>query len=218
MADKINRMQLKGRLRRAGILDQADVYREEVRKRLIAENEKRGGHNVEANFLSWEKMWEVFGPAVERFEEEQAAAKKQAKQQAEDEARQKEEEKQTQKEKQESPPQLAGLPDTTTDEILDPAYTEADRGKQLRDALLWVAFEFDRVIKDTTDDGPVATLTAASSPPPNAFAVGMLRTYALSGLDKRRELFGRALNFATKTHDEARPEDDDSGSFLHELE
>jgi len=217
MADQINRMKLKGRLRRAGILDQADVYRDEVRKRIAAEEGGSGRDREAVNLASWEKMWQVFGPAVKRFEQEQAAAKEQAKQQAADEARRKEEEKQAQKEKQELLPQLAGLPDTTTDEILDPDYKETDRGKQLRDGLLWVAFEFDRVITDT-DDGPVATLTAASSPPPNAFAVGMLRTYALSGLDKRRELFGRALNFATKTHDEARPEDDDSGSFLHELE
>ena len=138
---------------------------------------------------SWAEMWRVFEPAVLKFEQ----AKSQDYQ------------------------QLAGLPDRTTDEILDPDYHERDRGKQLRDGLLWVALEFDRIIEDT-DSGPVAHLEDASIPPPNAFAIATLRTYALSSIEKRRELIARALAFADKTHEDAGAGGEDGGAFLHELE
>ena len=100
MADRINRMNLKNRLRGAGILDQADVYREEVRRRLVAEKGKKAGHNDAINLESWEEMWRVFGPVCERHEKSQDAT-----------------------------PQLVGLPDRTTNKILDPEYHERDRGK-----------------------------------------------------------------------------------------
>jgi len=194
MGDRLNRMNLKNRLRGAGILGPADVYREEVRQRLAKEagtSKGPGSRDRDAvNMASWEEMWRVFGPAVEKFE----------------------------KAKSQDYQQLAGLPDRTTNEILDPEYHERDRGKQLRDGLLWVALEFDRIIEDTADSGPVAHLEDASVPPPNAFAIATLRTYALSSIEKRRELIARALAFADKTHEDTGGGGEDGGAFLHTLE
>ena len=98
-----------------------------------------------------------------------------------------------------------------------PEYTEKDHGRQLRDGILWTVFEWMRVIKDTPE-GPVANIKAASKPPPNAFALFTLSTYALSDIDKRRELITRALAFATKSHDNVDQKDENQdnqpGGFL----
>ena len=151
-------------------------------------------------------MWQRFGPLCDAREAENAAAEAEIAAAAEPEP---------------APPQLQGLP-ANTDSILDPDYSEADPGKQLRDGLLWVAFEFLRVISDT-DAGPVADISAASKPPPNAFALLILSSYALSGADKRRELITRALAFATKSHSDSAPaaanvsSTEQAGGFLHEI-
>ena len=187
------------RLSSAGLRRQADAYRDQVRRR-IAKEQGGSKRNREAVLnAAYEEMWEVFKPAVEKYEEDKQAKQDKQNEQPENET-----------------PQLQGMPDRTTDDILDPKYAEKDPGKQLRDGLLWAALEFDRVIEDT-DNGPVAHLNDASSPPPNAFAVGTLRTYALSPTEKRRDLIGRALAFAAKTHDQPIPDSTDEGAFLHEL-
>jgi len=135
------------------------------------------------------EMWEQFRPIVERLEAGSSTGQA---------------------------PTLAGLP-TNTDSSLDPNYNEPDRGKQLRDGLLWAVMEFQRVIRDT-DSGPVANIEAANTPPPNAYALFVLSTYALSPIEKRRDLIGRSLPFASKAHDEvAATDSSDDGAFLHEL-
>ncbi len=166
----IDKLEICHRIAAAHLRVQADAYRNEVRLRLKAAPGPKASQE-ERNMKSWEVMWEVFEPAVLRWEGRMG---------------------------QESP--VKGLPGRTNKEILDPHYTERDPGKQLRDGLLWAALEFDRVIQDT-DEGPEAHLEDASLPPPNAFAVNILRIYALSPTEKRRELIGRALSFATKDHD-----------------
>ena len=150
-------------------------------------------------------MWDVFRPIVERYEADKAAVKA------------------AQNETVEPPaPQLIGLP-KLSDDLLDPDYTETDPGRQLRDGLLWTVFEWQRVISDAPE-GPVADIKAASKPPPNAFALFTLSTYALSGTDKRRELITRALAFATKSHDNVDPKDENQdeivqpGGFLDAIE
>ena len=115
-------------------------------------------------------------------------------------------------------PQLAGLP-ANPDSVVDPDYAEPDPGKQLRDGLLWAAFEWMRVVQQT-DSGPVANIAAASKPPPNGFALLTLSTYALSDIDRRRELITRALAFTTKSHSDM-PTEAASGTqtegFLHKI-
>jgi len=114
-------------------------------------------------------------------------------------------------------PQLKGLPEDL-DSVLDENYIEIDQGKQLRDGLLWAAMEFGRVIRDD-DDGPVARIDSASVAPPNAFALFTLSTYALSPIDKRRDLIARALSFATKASDPVpEPNSGVSGGFLDSIE
>ena len=197
----MNKKELSHRLGATRIRHQADAYRDEVRKRLIREGPTNRNREA-ANNASWEQMWEVFEPSVKYHEQQQQKMRelKEAKEDREDIA----------------PPQLQGMPERTTNDILDPEYAEKDPGKQLRDGLLWAALEFDRVIEDT-DKGPVAHLNDASTPPPNAFAIGTLRTYALSPTEKRRDLIGRALGFATKAHDTPIQEPTSEGGFLHEI-
>ena len=137
------------------------------------------------------KMWEAFKPTVEKLELEV--------------------------ESKTPEPRLAGLP-ANVDSVLDSSYSEVDPGKQLRDGWLWAVLEWMRVIRDT-DDGPIAALSSASTPPPNAFALFVLSTYALAGADKRRDLVSRSLSFAAKGHDtpgDADPDDQSSG-FMGEL-
>jgi hypothetical protein len=187
----VNKSHVNERLSRAGLKEQAHAFMDEVRTRV---GEERGGkrrNRKEVTAIAWEQMWEVFKPAVEKRE--------------------------LQLKQQDNPCQMIeGLPDRTTDDILDPEYHERDRGKQIRDGVLWAAMEFDRVIQDTPD-GPIAHLDDASVPPPNAFAIGTLRTYALSPIEKRRDLIARALAFASKAHDNYLAKRGDNKGFLHEL-
>jgi len=172
------------RLQKLGLRPAADAYCEEVRLRMASE---RGGvkrNREEVKQAADNLMWDVFEPIVKR-QETQAAEMIDA--------------KKNQPTPEPPAPQLIGLPDLT-DDLLDPDYAESDPGKQLRDGLLWVVAEWMRVVKDTPE-GPVANIQAASKPPPNAFTLLVLSTYALSGIDKRRELITRALAFATKSHE-----------------
>ena len=176
--------------------DLAESYKEEIRE----ENVRAGMDRKEANSKAWEAMWVEYEPTVLKMERKKENA---------------------QRDIPEPPPapQLKGLPEDL-DSVLDTTYTETDQGKQLRDGLLWAAMEFGRVIRDE-DDGPVARIDSASTPPPNAFALFTLSTYALSPIDKRRDLIARALSFATKASDPiAEPEEPtggDSGGFLDNI-
>lgn len=186
MISRIEKKEIMDRLKKAGVWEEADHYREEVRQRLRED----GKNKQEAVEGAWDVMDEKYEPIMAR---EEAASDDQ-------------------------PPQLPGMPDNT-DSAIDPEYTETDPGKQLRDGLLWAALEFERVIRDT-DSGPVATIPAASTLPPNAYGLFVLRTYALSPLEKRRDLIGRSLAFATKAHDNNSQSatGDGGGGFLHELD
>ena len=194
MVTKAEKLEITHRIDYAKLKWQFDAYFGEVKRRLLKENKARGDDRAQFVDQAWEESWRVFQPAVEKSEKDR---KKQDTQQT-------------------APATIPGMPDRTTDDILDPEYAEPNRAKQLRDGLLWAAMEFDRVIEDT-NDGPVAHLEDASIPPPNAFAIGIMRTYALSPVDKRHTLITRALAFASKDTDqpEDNPEDD---AFLHELD
>jgi hypothetical protein len=79
--------------------------------------------------------------------------------------------------------------------------------------------EFVRVIEDG-DEGPILDLKAASTPPPNAFALFVTRSYAMVSDDKRRELISRALAFACKSTEDAPGEGSDKaqgGGFLDDI-
>ena len=193
------------KLAKFGLRNAAETYKEEVRLRHRAAGDDRATAREAAEAA----MWELFRPLVEAREEEiaQRRAEKAAAKAAEEIPA-------------EPPAQLQGLP-ANTDSLLDPDYAEPDAGRQLRDGLLWVAFEWMRVVRDT-DSGPVADIAAASKPPPNAFALLTLSTYALSDLDKRRELITRALAFADKRPDSGAPAGEEergeqAGGFLHEI-
>jgi hypothetical protein len=149
-------------------------------------------------------MWDLFRPLCERHEkkeEKKAAAKEEGRKRS----------------AEEDIPILVGIPEDI-EAILAADYSERDPGKRLRDGLLWAAEEWVRVIR-ATDSGAVATIDRASSPPPNAFALLILESYALAGADKRRELVGRALAFACKSHDSepAVAPGSDSEGFLGEI-
>ena len=178
------------RLSKAGLRNAAEAYREEVRQRIARVQGGKDRDRDEVSLAAWGEMWELFKPIVERAEE-------QGKETGE-------------------PEELTGIP-ADIDSLLDPEYSEPDPGKQLRDGWLWAVMEWMRVIR-STDSGPVASIESASRPPPNAFALLILDSYALAGADKRRELVGRALAFATKAHD-APPEGDSSAQdgFLEEV-
>jgi hypothetical protein len=139
------------------------------------------------------EMWEKFRPLIEAGErdEEERREEREAHKAALKAAKEVEPEPPA--------PSLPGMP-ADPDSVLNPEYSETNQGAHLRDGWLWVVMEWIRVIRDT-EMGPVANIEAASTPPPNAFALLVLSTYALSGIDKRRELITRALGFATKSHD-----------------
>jgi hypothetical protein len=138
-------------------------------------------------------MWDLFRPPCEKVEALQMAAKGASV----------------------SEPALLGMPEDI-DSLIDPEYAEPDPGKQLRDGLLWAATEIVRVIR-ATEDGAEARFDRASCPPPNAFAISTILAYALAGEDKRRELIGRALGFACKSHDPEPAAPADSEGFLDSL-
>ena len=205
------------RLSNAGVKWQADAYFDEVRRRMMREAGLTQRHpsteREPVRHAAWRIMYETFLPSVERYEKKMESHQQQLKKATSQQLKK----ASSQQQQNDTTAQLEGMPPRTTDDMLDPEYVETDLGKQLRDGLLWAALEFDRVIEDT-DDGPVAHLEDASSPPPNAFAVGVMRTYALSPLEKRRDLIGRALAFAHKSHEDSPPNEDEEGAFLHELD
>jgi hypothetical protein len=159
------------RLDKFGLRDAAETYKEEVRKRLGQEQGGKTRDRAAVRQQAEDAMWELFKPVVEQREAEERA----------------------------ECPSLKGIP-ADTDSVLDKSYSEPNPGAQLRDGLLWAAMEWMRVIRDT-EDGPVASINAASTPPPNPFALFVLESYALAGIERRRELITRALAFATKSHD-----------------
>jgi hypothetical protein len=133
--------------------------------------------------IAEDEMWNVFRPIVEKLE----------KQKQDDEGN-----------------QLTGCTDDL-DEFLDPDYKETDPGKRLRDGLLWTAEEIRRVVTDTTD-GTTVDLSRAATPPPTAWAVFCLESFARKSPEKRAELISRVLPFATRSHDPSDSETADEGS------
>ena len=92
---------------------------------------------------------------------------------------------------------LIGSPEDP-DEYLDPHYSETDPGRWLRDGLIWVAAEIRRVVIDA-EDGTHIDLTRARTPPPTAWAVFCLESFARLRPAKRGELIGRVLPFAERS-------------------
>lgn len=201
---------LYNRLAKAGLREAAESLKDEVRQRRKA----AGDNQATARQAADDAMSEAFKPILERWEKQQAAATQTLK-----DTKAKAIEAASPQQPEPPAPQLAGLPVNTNAlaDLLSTNYSEADPGKQLRDGLLWTVFEWMRVVKDT-EAGPVVDIAAASTPPPNAFALFILATYALGSIDKRKELVTRALAFATKSHD---PEDtnqgDDEEGFLDKI-
>lgn len=186
------------RLSKAGMRNQATAYTEAVRQRILAQQGAKRDRDA-ASAAAWVEMWDTFRPAVEQAEKRREEAKKVPA--AEPAA-----------------PEITGIPDDI-DSALDPEYDEADPGKQLRDGLLWVVSEWMRIVRDTPE-GPVISLNQASTPPPTAYALFVLSSYALASGDKRRDLISRSLTFATRGHDTAPiddPADLEAGGFLDSL-
>ena len=180
------------RLSSLGLRGSAESLKEEIRLRLRRE----GLSKLESNDRSVTEMWSVYRPVVEGLEESRRKSARRL-EEVETSAREKVEALQRAREEQvdrDEEPQLEGFP-SDVDEVLDPEYLERDPANQLRDGLLWAAMEFQRVIRDGPDG---AVLELGESRPPNAFALFVVRTYALSPLEKRRDLIARALSFASK--------------------
>jgi len=183
------------RIARCGFQEAADHYKGEVRTRLRREGLTRRDASLGADM----EVERLFIPLVEQAEKAKALAKA------------------GKQEINELPPRLPGIP-SNIDSILDPNYSEPNQGKQLRDGLVWAAMEWMRVIA-YNDSGPACFLDLALVPPPNAFALFVLSSYALDG--KHCELIARALAFATKTPDEKpttdRAETAEEPGFLDEI-
>lgn len=133
-----------------------------------------GDDRATASRTAEDAMWEVFKPALERAEKQQDRAG--------------------------VDPPLTGCTDDLN-QFLDPDYHETDPGKWLRDGLIWTAAEIRRVVIDS-DEGTKVDLARASTKPPTAWAVFVLEAFARKPPDKRGELIGRVMPFATRTHEE----------------
>ncbi len=193
----MNKAAIINRIDKLGLRTVAEALMSELR----AKHKAAGDDRAVGNAAAWDGMWEEFKPTVEKMENE--------------------------KEKESDVPQpaptLRGLP-ADLDSVLDRKYDETNPGRQLRDGLLWAAMEWMRVIRDG-DDGPAAKLSAATTPPPNAFALFVLSTYALSPIEKRRDLISRAMAFAAKPRahapsaggDNGDEPDEEEGGFLGEI-
>jgi hypothetical protein len=183
----VDKLTIANRLNTTGLRQAADTYREEVRTRLVKENGGAKRNREAVNDASWEEMWEVFRPAVERWEKEKRDSE---------------------------PPQLLGCSDDL-EEFLDPNYSESDPGKWLRDGLIWTAAEIRRVVRDSPD-GTTVDLARAKTPPPTAWAVFCLESFARKSPDKRSDLIARVLTFATRSHDapDETTSDEHDGGFL----
>lgn len=178
------------RLMKAGLRGAVDTYMDEVRKRRKAAGDNRAAANQAAE----DAMKEVFGPVLERWEQQQAKAA------------------------QPNEPALSGCAAPADLEgLLDPDYTETDPGKWLRDGLLWTAAEIRRVVIDT-DEGTTVDLTRARTRPPTAWAVFCVEAFARKKPDARGELIAKVLPFATRSH-EPRPAAgrEQGGGFLDDI-
>jgi hypothetical protein len=200
----MNKLGISHRLSSAGLRHAADAYREEVRQRL-ARCKPKGTTKEQLLEDAWNEMWEVFKPPLERWEKER------------------EKEKVPEAPKTPEPqvppePQLVGCTDDL-DQFLDPLYSETDPGKQLRDGLLWTAFEIRRIVTDSENTTTI-DLARAKTPPPTAWAVFCLESFARKPPDKRAELIGRVLPFATRAHNPSPPKTEqleEDGGFLDDI-
>ncbi len=92
------------------------------------------------------------------------------------------------------------------DDIIDPEYQEADAGKRLRDAFVWVGDEFRRITVDSLDDcRPPGTVTVmdfskATTRPPTVLAVQIAEEYGRCSPGSRRDLFSKLISFSVKSH------------------
>lgn len=189
----MNKLEITHRLASAGLRDAAEAYREEVRQRIAKDKGGPKRNREEVVDAAWTDMWEVFRPAVERCE----------------------------KVHQPHHQTLAGCTDDL-DQFLDPNYTEQDPGKWLRDGLIWTAAEIRRVVLDS-QEGTTVDLARAKTPPPTAWAVFCLESFARKPPDKRADLIARVLPFATRTTPNDPPVDNsgqdelDNGGFLDSI-
>jgi hypothetical protein len=187
----MNRLGAINRLAKLGLRGPAEAYREEVRIRHKAAGKSRD----EALELAWLAMWEEFRPIVERLEANSDGPPE---------------------------PPLPGSPADDLTAHLDPSYSETDPGKRLRDGLLWTAEEIRRVVVDdpSNPDSPATSidLSRATTPPPTAWALFVLESYARKPPSARAELIARVMPLASKTHDPTTPAPGTSGaSFLDQL-
>lgn len=162
-----------------------------LREEIRARHKAAGMTRDKASEAAWIEMAAVFEPIAEKLEQEQASG---------DDA------------------PLQGCTDDLAP-LLDPAYSEADPGKRLRDGLLWTAEEIRRVVRDT-NEGTTIDLARASTPPPSAWAVFCLESYARKPVAARAELIARVIPFATKGHDpnsKGQQGETDEGGFLDKV-
>jgi hypothetical protein len=199
----LDRSAIHHRTTKLGIRPLADALRNEIRARHL----NTGATRNNAGRAAWDEMWQHVRPVVEHLEAR--AAKQHAA-------------------NPDNPPEpaLIGSPDDPTPH-LDPDYSERDPGKRLRDGLLWTAEEIRRVVRDPGPHGATESvvttttidLARAATPPPSAWAIFLLETYARqSPEDRAKDLIARVLPFATRDHDPIPQNDNDSpGGFLDQV-
>jgi hypothetical protein len=196
----MNKLAVTNRLTAACLRVPAEAYRDEVRKRLAKERggEKRDREAV--NDDSWEEMWELFLPLVEQVEKK------------------KEKEREKEKRAESGDERTLSVLTDDIDKFLDPNYSENDPGKWLRDGLIWTAAEIRRVVLDSENETTI-DLARAKTPPPTAWAVFCLESFARKSPDKRSDLIARVLTFATRSTNA--PDDstteERSGGFLDSI-
>lgn len=159
------------RLVRAGVRDQANAYREEIRKRL----QNQGKTRKEIKQIVDEEVWVQFKPLVEKHE------------------------KQKEKQKEEKADTLIGCPQNV-DQLLDPQYNENDPGIWIRDGIVWAAQEIRRVVQDK-DGNTTINIENAKKPPPTAWAVFVIEAYARKPPAQRAELITKVMPFANRSYE-----------------
>jgi hypothetical protein len=181
------------RLAKCGFRPQAEAYKEEVRRQRRAAGDTR---NV-ANQVAEDAMWVLFGPIVEQWEAQQLQQQEQL---------QLQQQQLQQQQPKPDPDCLIGCTDDV-DQFLDPDYSQPDPGRWLRDGLIWTAAEIRRVVTDSPE-GITINLARAQTPPPTAWAVFCLESFARLAPSKRGDLIARVLPFATKSHETQSPNDE----------
>ena len=166
------------RINTNGLKKPADALKEEIRLRLRAEQPSRNiTEKKTANVAAEELTWELFRPICDKMEKLKAAAAGS------------------------SPDELelvTSYQDADIDSLLDPQYSEADPGRWIRDGLIWTAAEFRRVVSDSHNQATI-NLHHAKNPPPTAWAIFVLESFARRQPAKRADLISRVLTFANRS-------------------